>query len=930
MNGLSDRINDLTAELAAMTRLHEFSSRLLAERNLQSILEQVLDAIVELHHSDFGYVQLYDSENQMLEIVVQRGFRQNFLDYFGRLKDEGTSCRRALRLGRRVIIEDVMTDPQFESHRAIAASAGFRAVQSTPFLSGNGDPLGVTSTHFREPHRPSEQELRLTDLYARQASQLIERTRMEAALQRSEAHMAQGQRISQTGSCIWNPSTGELHWSREHCRIFGLEPDQGKITYEAFLKMVHPEDRTFVKETAKASAQDSAPFILEYRILRPDGLVSHIHAIGQPTARQPGKMSEFICTVMDITERKLAEEKLRRSEAYLADGQRLSHTASWAWNVMTGEILWSQELFRIYGFEPEKTSLDYPSLLNRIHADDRDRAQKTFEDAVRKKKDYELAYRVVRQDGTVRHLHNIAHPVFDNAGRLIEYVGTTIDTTERVQAEASLRESETRFRSYFELGLIGMAMSSPTKGILEVNDELCRIFGYERDELLQKNWLEMTHPEDLDADVAQFNRLLAGEINGYSGDKRWIRKDGRVIESITSVKCLPQSGGPVDHIVVLVLDTTERKQAEEKLRRSEANLAQGERISHTGSWTWNVATGECFWSLEHYRIFGLDPATFNPSRDNTQRLIHPDDLPAVQEILERAIRERSDFEVEYRLNHPDGSIRHHRGLGRPVLNGNDLIFTGSVMDITESKRAEEELRRTHEELAHVTRLTLIGELATSIGHEINQPLGAIVNNASACVRLFSQPGSEQEIRATLADIVSDAHRAGAIIARARALTRRTPFEKCSLSASDIVADVLAVSHNTLMESRITVQTEFPTDLPRFLGDRVQLQQVFLNLLMNSIEAMDGLEEERSVISIRGETAEIDGEAVVLISVRDHGRGFPCDQAEKLFAPFYTTKSQGMGMGLRISRSIVEAHAGRLWAACNAGPGATLFCALPAE
>ena len=171
VNGLNDRINDLTAELAAMTRLHEFSRRLLAERDLQSVVDQVLDAIIELQHSDFGNLQLYDSKNHVLEIVAQRGFRQDFLNYFKNVRDCDASCGRALRSGRRVIIEDVLVDSLFEPHRAIAASAGFRAVQSTPFVSGNGDALGVISTHFREPHRPSESELGLTDLYAGQAAQ---------------------------------------------------------------------------------------------------------------------------------------------------------------------------------------------------------------------------------------------------------------------------------------------------------------------------------------------------------------------------------------------------------------------------------------------------------------------------------------------------------------------------------------------------------------------------------------------------------------------------------------------------------------------------------------------------------------------------------------------------------------------------------------
>jgi PAS domain S-box-containing protein len=339
---------ELAAELAAMKRLYEFGTRFLAQTELQPILEEVLEATIALVHADFGNVQLYDLLAGRLKIVAQRGFRQDFIDYFNNVEEGAGSCGTALQRGERVMVEDVLTDPIFVPHLKIVTAAGYRAVQSTPLMSRSGKLLGMISTHFRQPHRPSERELRFVDLYARRAAEIIERMRIE--------------------------------------------------------------------------------------------------------------------------------EKLRRSEAHLAEGQRLSHTASWAWNVSTGDIFWSEELFRIYGLDPEEARPGYPSVLNYIHPADRLHVQETFEDAVRKKRHYELAYRVVRPDGTIRHVNNIAHPVFNNDGELIEYVGTTIDATERVQSETALRESEARFRRYFELGLIGMGLTSPSKGILEVNDKLCRIW----------------------------------------------------------------------------------------------------------------------------------------------------------------------------------------------------------------------------------------------------------------------------------------------------------------------------------------------------------------------------------------------------------------------------------------------------------------------
>jgi PAS domain S-box-containing protein len=346
-------------------------------------------------------------------------------------------------------------------------------------------------------------------------------------------------------------------------------------------------------------------------------------------------------------------------------------------------------------------------------------------------------------------------------------------------------------------------MTTPTKGILEINDELCRILGYERSELLQKTWPEITHPDDLAADVAQFNRIMAGEIDGYSMEKRRIRKDGRVTDSIVAAKCLRCADGSVDYFVGLVLDTTERKRAEEALHKAQV------------------------------------------------------------------------------------------------------------------------------ELSHVTRVTTLGELAASIAHEINQPLGAIVNNANVCFRLAAASGDQDDMCEALTDIVNDANRASTIIARIRAMTTRALLGKTSLQLRDVITDVLALARRELTERRIEVRTELPEDLPRVLGDRVQLQQVLLNLVMNGIEAMSGVVGERRVLTIGVQQDELDGRPAVRITVQDLGSGIEPENMEHIFESFYSTKPQGMGMGLRISRSIVEAHGG-LWAAPNAGPGVTFFFALPAN
>jgi len=363
----------------------------------------------------------------------------------------------------------------------------------------------------------------------------------------------------------------------------------------------------------------------------------------------------------------------------------------------------------------------------------------------------------------------------------------TQDMTEHKQAEEALQASEERFRRYFDLGLIGMAITSPTKGILEVNDELCRILGYERGELLQKTWAELTHPDDLVADLAQFNRVMTGEMDGYRIDKRWIRADGRIIDSVMAAQCVRRADGFVDYFVGLVLDTTERKLAEERLRRSEANLAEGQRLSHTGSWAWNISTDELFWSKEHYHIFGLDPEGVKPTKESTQHLIHPEDRAKVEEALTRAVQDRSDFEMDFRIALPDGTLKYLHTLAHPVFRefGALAEYVGTVIDITERKRAEETLQKLQLELAHVTRMTTMGELAAWIAHEINQPLGAIVNNGNACLRLLRDAPAQDDVQQALADIVDDANRASAVSARIRALMKRSSPEQAALDFRDV-------------------------------------------------------------------------------------------------------------------------------------------------
>jgi PAS domain S-box-containing protein len=374
----------------------------------------------------------------------------------------------------------------------------------------------------------------------------------------------------------------------------------------------------------------------------------------------------------------------------------------------------------------------------------------------------------------------------------------------------------------------------------------------------------------------------------------------------------------------------ERRRAEEALRRSEAYLSEAQRLSLTGSFGWDASSGKIYWSQETFRIFEYEPLT-EPTLELVLLRTHPEDRALVRQVIDRVVLERKDFDFEHRLLMPNGSVKYLRVVGRPSTEeeSGNFEFVGAVTDITERERAEETVRKTHAQLAHVTRVTALGELTASIAHEVNQPLTAIINNANACLALLPSDIDElDEVCKALAEIANDAERASAVLARIRGLIKKSPLEKARLHLHDVVSAVLVLVRPEAAARRVTVQAQIPEDLPLIFGDRVQLQQVLLNLVMNGMDAMNSVQEHKRLLLISGHHDEYDGWPAATISVKDFGIGLKAGEMERLFDAFYTTKPQGMGMGLAISRSIVEEHGGRLWAEPNKGPGATFLFSLP--
>jgi PAS domain S-box-containing protein len=376
-------------------------------------------------------------------------------------------------------------------------------------------------------------------------------------------------------------------------------------------------------------------------------------------------------------------------------------------------------------------------------------------------------------------------------------------------------------------------------------------------------------------------------------------------------------------------DLTDRIRAEQALQRSESYLEEAQRLSHTGSWGWNAATREItHWSQEIYRLYGFDPPAGIPPFAALLQRIHRDDRARLAEALETAIRERAEYELDFRVALPDGTTKYIHEIGHPVCDaaGEIVEFVGTDMDITERKRAEAEIRESERlyrevevELAHANRVAMMGQLSASIAHEVSQPIAAAITNANAAMRwLGARPPDLEEVRQALGRIVNNGTRASDVIGRIRDLVRKAPLRKDSLEINEAIREVIALTRSEVVKNGVSVKTQLAQGLPLIQGDRVQLQQVILNLIINAVEAMSAAGEGSRELLISTGKAESDG---VLVAVRDSGPGLAPASFQRLFEAFYTTKPGGLGMGLSICRSIIEAHRGRLWATANVPQGA---------
>jgi signal transduction histidine kinase len=399
-------------------------------------------------------------------------------------------------------------------------------------------------------------------------------------------------------------------------------------------------------------------------------------------------------------------------------------------------------------------------------------------------------------------------------------------------------------------------------------------------------------------------------------------------------------GHPERRVLVTFEDVTARKQAEaandlraiaerkDGLRRSEAFLAEAQRLSLTGSFSWRVSTDEITWSDQLYRIFEFDPG-MPVTLELIGTRVHPEDMPLLRDRLERARDAGTDFEHEHRLQMPDQSIKYLHMVAHAIRDEDGrLEYIGAVQDVTARRLSEQELAKAQAELAHVARVSALSTLTASIAHEVNQPLSGIITNASTCLRMLAaDPPDVDGARETARRAIRDGNRASEVIARVRTLFTRKELATESVDLNGATREVTALLLGELQHNRVSLQLELAQDLRTVTGDRIQLQQVILNLVRNASDAMAAVDDRPRQLLIR--TEDEDGDRV-RVSVRDAGVGVDPQNLSKMLDAFYTTKSDGMGIGLSVSRSIIERHHGRLWAEPNDGPGATFLFSIPSE
>jgi PAS domain S-box-containing protein len=697
--------------------------------------------------------------------------------------------------------------------------------------------------------------------------------------------------------------------------------DVQKESYRACV--FHPEDVERLREERRQALARPVPFENEQRALNKDGRYRWFAVRYNPLLDEQGRIDRWYCAAFDIEDRKRAEAERKQAYFQLSEAQRLSKTGSFISDLLVDDFNFSEEALRIFEFDAG-TKVTLQMIRDRIHPED---LPSVDADIARTTScaDFDNVYRIVTSPGVVKHVHSTAHVIQQIEGRPI-FCCAVQDVTEIKLAEEALRASERNLNQIINVIPSFIAVLGTDGSISYVNQVALDYTGLSLEDVQKESFrARLVHPEDVERLREERRQALTRAVP-FENEQRALAKDGRYRWFLMRYNPLLDEQGRIDRWYCSGFDIEDRKRAEDELRRAYNSFADAQRLSKTGSFITDLVGDDHNWSEEAYRIFEFDPGT-KVSVQRVHDVIYPEDLPMFEAMIARAMT-GVHVNFTFRIVTARGALKHVHGVAHVIeqVEGRP-VFVGALQDVTDSKVAEEALDKARSELAHVTRVTTLNALTASIAHEVNQPLSGIVSNGSACLRWLANDVPDlDEIREAVGDIVRDGKRAAEVIARIRALaTKRTAVPREKLDLNETIREVLAIVGDEAKRKSVTIRTRFADDVLPIFGDRVQLQQVVLNLIMNGFEAISGVSERARELVIT--TGNVDA-AQVRVTVEDSGTGLDPNTIERIFDPFYTTKPAGMGMGLSISRSILQQHGGRLWAAPNDGPGTSFHFTLP--
>jgi PAS domain S-box-containing protein len=790
-----------------------------------------------------------------------------------------------------------------------------------------------------------------------------ERKRAEEALLASEREARLVVDSIPGGIEVLSP-TGKVEAVNEHvARYFGKPAEALKRT--GLTGLIHPDDLQNVLDTALLSTTTGDPYDAEMRFLGADGKYRWFHVRGLPLRDEDGRIVRWYALHIDIDDRKRVEEALRESERNFKLTIDTVPALAWSARPDGSAEFFSQHYLDYVGLSAEQAQ--GWGWAAAVHPEDLSGVTATWQAIMASGKAGEAEARLRRFDGEHRWLLFRTNPLRDASGNIVKWYGVNTDIDDRKRAETNLAREKQLLEMiasgrplrdvlgalcemveeagpgcYCDVHPIDVSGSSieysvapslpasytdPIAGLSLNGDALpCAIAVRQRVQVVA---------EDMDTDPRWHDSSVRTHVLEHGLRSVWstpiCARNGRVLGTLCLYQRQPASPSPqhqnlIAHATHLASIAIERSRTEAALRRSETLLAEGQRLSSTGSFSWRVDTDEIAFSEELRRIFEFDPHGV-VTLEQFRARVHPEDMPSLSAQIDRVRAGYGYPGYEIRLRMPDGRVKYLRTFGRVVRHQDGrLECLAAVQDVTESRRADEALNKARSELAHVARVTSLGALTASIAHEVNQPLSGIITNAGTCLRMLAaDPPNMDGARETARRTIRDGNRAADVITRLRALFSKRTAAIEPVDLNEAAREVIDLLASDLQRSRVVLRTAFADGLPLAGGDRVQLQQVIMNLLRNAADAMSDVNDRPRRLLMK---TEADEDNYVRLTVQDAGVGLTPEAAERVFEAFYTTKTDGMGIGLSVSRSIIEGHNGRLWAASNDGPGATFSFSIP--